>query len=330
MERHNALRQKVQNKTATRDERIEYFQALLHGEHDDVTLSEARDLWDAPADATPEEQELIKQIYQNVDARTRDNVRPLYTRPTWIAVAAATVFMFAIAGFWLYDRTNSDPATTVAVNTTSITGPDYIILPDLSKIELMAGSTLEYGEGFGTAHRFLKLSGTAFFDVTHNPEIPFKVLSGRVLTTVLGTAFNISEDSKFVEVTVVRGKVSVGDEKSVFELIEPNEKIVVDTKYMGFAVRHTNAQQELAWKANNIIFNDMPINEVIAKLEQRFKVDIEIANDALNSCEVNVWFTKGNETLSDILTPICVLYDAQLVRKGNKIVIEGGKGCNDK
>lgn len=329
MEHFKTLEEKVKNNVASDEERMEYHQAILSGKHDEEILAEVKKTWDTPHPSNPDDLKILDGIFHKVKANQQHKVRPLYFRPTWIAAAAATLFMFVIAGFWLYQRT-TDVATVVTAATHTVAGPDYITLPDRSTVELRAGSTLAYSDDFGTKDRTVKLSGTAFFDVTRNTELPFKVVSGKVVTTVLGTAFNVSEDAKFVEVTVVRGKVSVGDHKAVFQLIEPNEKIVVDTKHMGFAIRRTSTVPELAWKANNIIFDGTPMNEVIAKLEQRFKVDIEIANDALNSCEVNVWFTKGNETLSDILTPICVLHDAQLVRKGNRIVIEGGKGCGNK
>jgi transmembrane sensor len=51
--------------------------------------------------------------------------------------------------------------------------------------------------------------GSARFDVTPNPERPFRVLAGGVTITVLGTVFDVSLEPAGVHVAVVRGRVRV-------------------------------------------------------------------------------------------------------------------------
>lgn len=64
-------------------------------------------------------------------------------------------------------------------------------LPDGSTVLLNEGSELSYSTSFGKQAREVTLTGEGYFDVQHNLSKPFKVLTGNVTTTVLGTAFNI-------------------------------------------------------------------------------------------------------------------------------------------
>jgi ferric-dicitrate binding protein FerR (iron transport regulator) len=76
-----------------------------------------------------------------------------------------------------------------------------IILPDGSKVWLNSESRLEYSSVF-TGKRQVSLVGEAFFEVAKNPNKPFQVFSNGVLTTALGTSFNINA---FEENSVVVG-----------------------------------------------------------------------------------------------------------------------------
>ena len=68
-----------------------------------------------------------------------------------------------------------------------------IQLPDGSVVMLSASAQLSYTKEFGKdSTREVWLSGgEAFFKVAKNPEKPFLVYCGEVVTKVLGTSFNI-------------------------------------------------------------------------------------------------------------------------------------------
>ncbi|MEZ4905287.1 MAG: FecR family protein [Spirosomataceae bacterium] len=84
-------------------------------------------------------------------------------------------------------------------------------LDDGTEINLAPQSSLKYPAQFKSNNREVFLDGKAFFKVAHNPQKPFLVYTGEVVTKVLGTSFWIDTEgkNKAVEVSVVSGKVSV-------------------------------------------------------------------------------------------------------------------------
>ncbi len=61
----------------------------------------------------------------------------------------------------------------------------------------------------GEARRVVLARGEVFFDVTHNPDLPFIVQAGSGEVRVLGTAFSVRRDGDDLLVTVERGRVQV-------------------------------------------------------------------------------------------------------------------------
>ncbi|HEY0271892.1 MAG TPA: FecR domain-containing protein, partial [Chitinophaga sp.] len=66
-----------------------------------------------------------------------------------------------------------------------------LTLSDGSRVVLRAGSRLEYLPAFTGNSRSVKLVGEAYFDIAPDKKHPFIIYTGKVKTTVLGTAFNI-------------------------------------------------------------------------------------------------------------------------------------------
>lgn len=68
----------------------------------------------------------------------------------------------------------------------------HLTLPDGTTVVLQANSRLRYPEKFTGNTREITLSGEAYFDVAHDAQKPFIIHTGKIRTTVLGTAFKIS------------------------------------------------------------------------------------------------------------------------------------------
>src|SRR5690606_6865004 len=96
-------------------------------------------------------------------------------------------------------------------------------LPDQSKVILNSISSITFDSEFGKTNRLVTLEGEAFFEVTTDKESPFKVQTGDVETTALGTAFNAFSRDGQVEVSLTEGKVKVSHKINEVEL-SPGEK----------------------------------------------------------------------------------------------------------
>lgn len=62
---------------------------------------------------------------------------------------------------------------------------------------------LAYNKNFGEKKRKIRLTGEAFFDVAHRPEVPLTVSANEVDVTVKGTAFNVNATQPDVEVALL-------------------------------------------------------------------------------------------------------------------------------
>jgi transmembrane sensor len=67
-------------------------------------------------------------------------------------------------------------------------------LADGSNVRLAPGSAVAFDDR-GAERRVRLLRGTTWFDIVHDPRRPFRVATGGITTTVLGTAFEVRRDS---------------------------------------------------------------------------------------------------------------------------------------
>src|SRR5690606_22599672 len=97
----------------------------------------------------------------------------------------------------------------------------FLTLPDGSTVVLHKGSTLELAQGFNEESRTVYLSGEAYFDVFHNPKSSFINRTGKLKTTVLGTAITIKAWVNKIDITVnvSRGKVSIEDDEILIAVL---------------------------------------------------------------------------------------------------------------
>ena len=92
-------------------------------------------------------------------------------------------------------------------------GTEYlVVLEDGSRVWLNSESTFRYPSVFDQDKREVYLEGEGYFEVVHDEERPFIVMTEKVFTRVLGTEFNVrSYMDKAVNVTLVKGSVAVGN-----------------------------------------------------------------------------------------------------------------------
>lgn len=105
------------------------------------------------------------------------------------------------------------PTVSLRLRADHVTGAGHVAqfkLADGSSVQLGPDSAvaIDY-DGGGRTVRLL--AGQAMFDVTPDPNRPFRVAAGNVTTTVLGTSFDVRMVGEATSVAVVRGHVRVED-----------------------------------------------------------------------------------------------------------------------
>ena len=335
--RFNYLLERYVNKEATREEEEELRSLVLTGQYQDqfredltrymeTLIGHSKEL-PAPVDAA--------RLYEKI--LSRRSSPETYRKPAvsvwlWARVAAMLV-LFLGAGWWLF-RSSPDTAPTLT-SARDNTGEepvvrfnrkDFIKLPDGSTVLLNDDSDLSYSLPFGDGPREVTLKGEAFFDIIHDNNKPFVVRTGNISTNVLGTAFNVNARNRNVVVTVERGLVQVADETQALSLVRPDEQLTVNTLTSDFEKTGVKAAEEIAWKSQSIIFDNIPLREAADILQAHFGGRINIENPDIENCRINAWFL-GNESLDEILEMVCGIRQADYSKKDDTITITGGIVC---
>lgn len=241
-------------------------------------------------------------------SRYRSTASTQMTRPgRWWKYAAAAVFIALLAGavlFYPRDRVSAGSNKEVAIKTPVVLENQsnrvhQLVLPDGSLVWLSPKSKIEYPEKFFNGERRVRLSGEAFFDIAGDPAHPFEVMSGKLVSKVLGTSFLLSAYRHSpVEVMVVTGKVEVHSENQEKDRItlNKNQRAVLGLDGSLVKLPDIGDEKPIPWHKANLSFDDVPLTEVIAELNKKFGVHIYCKDKAIEQYRLNADFADQNLT----------------------------------
>lgn len=241
--------------------------------------------------------------------------------PTQLLKIAATLILIAVFGLVISKVLNND-STLVKGDTFFAEDILELQLPDGSSVVLNEGSRLTYSDGFGHDHRNLSLEGEAFFDVERNEQLSFKIQSGEVTTTVLGTSFNVmAYRGEVAKITVVSGKVSVittGRET----VLMPNEQVTIGNGVITKR-KSVNASIFASWRDGRLIIPDLSVEEAFRRIGRHFDVRVRFDHSTNNyqGCLLHGSF-EANEPVGAILEGLSFAYpDLQYEFTNDQILI---------
>jgi len=199
----------------------------------------------------------------------------------------------------------------------------YILLPDSTQVWLNAGSILEYPEHFDLSNREVSLSGEAYFDVKHAAEHPFLIHTGRILTTVLGTAFNINAypERSSVTVSVSRGKVKVSRGSQLVATLLKGQQVNVSEKDERVAQKNIEVSSVAGWQQGNLEYDDERLQDIIDDLQRVYSTDIRISNSNIRQLRISTSFRR-ELGVNQALEILCKLTDTQLFQKEGTYIIQ--------
>jgi transmembrane sensor len=341
MSHHQYLFKRYLDDTATPAELEELYQVVKKIDPSNADLFKPLEERKSIGKLSEEEKiRMEKRFYRMLEERELtwqedDTVIPITrsSKSRWrFSAAAAIAALMVGVGWYIYtgldEATEADQTAMVEEQEPGIVtfqGPDFVRLPDNSTVMLDKGSELSYSSVFGGATREVSLKGEAFFDVAHS-SVPFTVRTGKIVTTVLGTAFNVKV-SDGVTVTVSRGKVAVGDERHTFDTILPNEQLAVNTKSNEVVKSIVDPETVMQWKLKYFILDKVTFEEAAELISERFNVKVTIANKSLSDCTINAWFLR-NESLQQVMEAVSAFKQATYTIDHDTITIEGGSGCD--
>jgi ferric-dicitrate binding protein FerR (iron transport regulator) len=190
-------------------------------------------------------------------------------------------------------------------------------LKDNSEIWLNAESTLTEVSDFNSARKVM-LQGEAYFDISHNQDLPFIVqLNETDYVKVIGTSFNILNRDQEFDITVYSGNVQLYVQDRMIDLYK-NDRV----KFLnGAYVKTKNTEvNTLSWKNKIMIFDNDLVTNVLTEVSDYFNVDVTYADGLeFSSCRVRTRF--DNESLESVLAELGSLVNMKYSLDQESVII---------
>jgi transmembrane sensor len=328
------------------EERIKYlFQRYLDNA---CSRKEYEEFLTLVSDASHNEfiRELIKKVYDDAGKTAASHTyvdetgNLVLTEPEWnksvrstrkkkLPGLLAAAVCVVIAAVYFFNQQKPVAQTVAAVNTeltrksTERSEYKYVLLPDSTQVWLNAESSLDFPQQFSSENRIVYLSGEAYFDVRHADKIPFIIQTGKVSTTVLGTAFNIKAypGRKDVIVSVSRGKVKVNFDNREVATLTKGQRVKVSHTDIRMVEKKPAINEATSWQQGNLAYDDETMEDIIADLERVYDVSIHIANQSVNQMRISTTFERG-KGVEQALQVLCKLTETNLKQAEGRYTIQ--------
>ena len=241
----------------------------------------------------------------------------------WISAAAVILLLVTTTIFlWKGDEKANQPLVQEEGNDL-LSGVTRLKLSDGSIILLRDGSWLNMDSLFAGDTREVSLQGEAYFEIAANPGKPFVIHTGKVKTTVLGTAFSIKAipTDPEITITVTHGKVMVEDEKTLLATLEADRQLVYNTKSNRVTEKTVDASVASDWRSHHLIFRNSTFESIVQEIATLYEVTILFENEVLSQRQITASLDDRDsiETLLDIL---CTAQRAYYVKDGDSYLIK--------
>lgn len=222
-------------------------------------------------------------------------LRPQSARrlPAWqagMALAASLLLFLAVGGWWLMERP-VDYATKIGEQRVAT-------LADGTRIALNTGTELSVD--FNKDERRVTLDrGEAMFEVAPNPRRPFLVVAGDRIVRAVGTSFIVRRTGNSVVVTLIQGKVTVGQPRATGLRADPPTLLAPGERLTAAAdappvIDQPSMEAATAWRRGQAVFSDTPLSAAVAELNRYGGPRIEVGDPRLASLRISGVFATND------------------------------------
>ena len=198
---------------------------------------------------------------------------------------AAIIIVTFLAGNLMHQKTIESNASFAEIYV-PFGQMSQVTLSDGTKIFLNSGTTLTYPDQFNSKERTVKIVGEAYLKVAKMPDKPFIVKSNDLTVKVLGTSFNFSsyQEDATSSVTLVEGKVEVQNAAGeTYATLHPGQMLTKERITNTINTKNVKTDFYSSWSDGKIFFDDERLDQIAAKLERWFNVEITFADEKLKS-----------------------------------------------
>lgn len=218
-----------------------------------------------------------------------------------LKIAAIITLLFTTTFFIAYyaGKSSSDQLQQYLTYST-LSSKSNFYLPDSTEVWLHNNTSLTYKYNNKTKQREVSILGEAYFNVRHDLQKPFIVMSDGMSVKVYGTQFNINAypDNTQVLVSLYEGSVSMRTaDEDVF--LVPGEEGAYDVESRKIEVNKGDVEFAKIWTQDKIRFENKNLREVCKYLAKwygvRFDISPEINDDQ------SYTFTFRGQSLDDVV-----------------------------
>ena len=238
--------------------------SALHAE----AYAKARAIWEGPQ---------VAECAQHLAARPAKVTVLARLRPHWKPLATAAVLILGLFSF------SNLPMRLQADHLTVVGERQRVQLEDGSKVLLNTNSA--FSSTINDRQRVARLyQGEAFFEVPAHLGQPLEIDAGPVKASVYDTAFAVRYLDGVAQVQVQRGDVDLRATRNDARIrLSAGESIRIGPNGFDRPAK-LDAATELAWVQGRLVFENCPLNQVLAELRRYYPG----------------WIINTNEQLADV------------------------------
>nr|WP_121272703.1 FecR family protein [Pedobacter schmidteae] len=308
------------------------------------TISEAKRLYGILSGHKKPLNSQIERMKNELQTEQGHLTIPIKRQYTWLKIAAVFLVFLGIAVLYKNQTTPPKPVNDFITSYSTVAAErKKVKLPDGTVILLNSKSSLKVNRDFNISNREVTLIGEAFFDVTHDKNKPFKVLTPDFDIKVLGTTFNVKAypDEPTSEAVLIKGVIvmeaSGGKGNSI--TLKPSQKVTFYKKVPelrnlkpqnpiikhpeitinSYTKKNDSTIVEMAWIQNRLEIQDLSFAELKHTLERWYNVEIVFADKEIEKYHFTATF-KG-ETLVEVLYALQCAEHFKYEIKGNQVII---------
>lgn len=291
------------------------------------------------------QQDLLRaQLKPAQDLEEEAPVYSLRKNYGWLKIAVAAVIVFGFIFLYQNSYKEQGPAKDLQTSFSTKAGErKKITLSDGSVVLLNAKSSLKLSPAFNTGNREVTLIGEAYFDVSHDKDKPFKVITEDFDINVLGTTFNVKvyPGEATSEATLIKGLIQMEGKggKSSSITLKPSQKVIFhkniesqaeDTPKITtgnqpeISINHYTKVKdstivEMAWTENRLEILDQDFAEIKGVLERWYDVEISFSNPEVSKYRFTATF--NDENIEEVLNALQKAEHFNYEIKGRTIII---------
>ena len=248
----------------------------------------------ASADQFPKNEPDAEQVRLEISARLHQQINPAKTYKLpyyWLGIACSLFLVIGIAIYYYPQRmpNSNTPVATEQVFHTPNGKMNKITLKDGTEIWMNAGTTLRVAADFShSRERKVYLDqGEAFFSVKRDTLRPFSIATKNMLTTVLGTSFNIRAypEAKIYQVAVNTGKVKVARKNNkqwslLSKGLLKGEVLTYHSLSGKTDIAPHHAKLISNWRTNREIYADgLTLREIGAQISRQYAIEVKVTKN---------------------------------------------------